>query len=373
MNIIINKYKKQIIVAYVLVLAFSYKGLCQSYPIINLDKVSMTELPEKQKEDPIPSDVLLFNDIVKIKAKSITPYTFDYFPAHQFLNILNGTVFVDLDKKHCAYDLGTADKIPNASISSYFQYTVREFSLRKYTKNDLYKSMFGEYPSKIEHYIASIDQATGDTLWVEQKEYLTIRQAETVSYIDNITDNFIIDNKTGKKLFKLISSKPFNISDIKEDHGYLYLMKNGASGSELISLNLKQSEIVWKLKGYFNSFFIDENKIYTSNHCAIDKITGKLIWSNNSNIRIVGIVGNYLIGYLYLGEDDPEIYAYDKNTGKLAGYLWADNDFCTSCLGYESCNPSYIFAEQGEGNKTAALIKCTDGVYLYIFEVVNKN
>lgn len=367
----INKYKQQIIVAYILVLAiFSHEGVCQSYSIIDLDKVSKIELPGKQQEESIPDGMLSFNDIIEIKAKSITPYTFDYVPAHQFLNILNGTIFVDLDKKFGTYDLETADEIPNANKSSYFQYSVKEFSVRRYTKNELYKSMFGEYPSKIEYYIASIDQATGDTLWVEQEEYLTIRQAETVSYIGNITNDFIIDNKTGEKLFKLNSSKPFSISDIKEDNGYLYLMKTGISESELTALNLKKGEVVWKVKGSFKSFFLDETRIYTSNQCAIDKMTGRLIWSNNSNIRIVSIVGNYLIGYLYLGEDDPEIFAYNKNTGGLAGYLWSDYEFCTSCLGYKSCNPEFVFAEQGEGNKTAALIKCNDRVYLSIFEVV---
>ena len=166
----INKYKQQIIVAYILVLAiFSHEGVCQSYSIIDLDKVSKIELPGKQQEESIPDGMLSFNDIIEIKAKSITPYTFDYVPAHQFLNILNGTIFVDLDKKFGTYDLETADEIPNANKSSYFQYSVKEFSVRRYTKNELYKSMFGEYPSKIEYYIASIDQATGDTLWVEQE------------------------------------------------------------------------------------------------------------------------------------------------------------------------------------------------------------
>ena len=90
--------------------------------------------------------------------------------------------------------------------------------------------------------------------------------------------------------------------------------------------------------------------------------------SHSSDIWIVGIVGNYLIGYLY-GEDDPEIYVYGKNTGKLQGYLWDDDVFCTSCFDYTSCSPEFVFAEQGEGNKTAALIKCIDGVYLYTFEI----
>ena len=145
----------------------------------------------------------------------------------------------------------------------------------------------------------------------------------------------------------------------------LYLRKS----DEIIAINLLNGEVIWKVKGNFNNFFIDETRIYTSNQCAIDKNTGKIIWNNSSDVWFVGIIGNYLIGYLY-GEDDPEIYLYNKNTGKLAGHLWSDNEFCTSCFGYESCFPEFIFAEQGEGNKTAALIKCTDGVYLYTLEVV---
>ena len=355
---IINKRKQQIIVIYILAsFFFSHKGLCQLYQTIDLDKVSITELPEKQKEDPIPSDVLLFNDIVKIKAKGITPYTFDYVPAHQFLNILNGTVFVNLDKKYCAYDLETADEISDVNKPFLYQYKVFEFEKKKQTQ-----SLLGISYETVE-YVASIDLTTGDTLWKKQIDYVSVHPAKQVSLVGN----FIIDNKSGTELFKLSSLNPINISEVKENDRDLYIKTNER---ELIAIDLKKGEATWKVKGNFNSFFIDENKIYTSNQCAIDKMTGKLIWSNNSNTRIVGIIGNYLIGYLYLGEDDPEIFAYNKNTGKLAGFLWSDDEFCTSCFGYKSCNPEFVFADQGEGNKTAALIKCSEKVYLYVFEVV---
>jgi outer membrane protein assembly factor BamB len=222
--------------------------------------------------------------------------------------------------------------------------------------------MFGEYPSKIVNYLASVDAATGDTLWEKQIDYASVYPAKQVSLVGN----FIIDNKSGKELFKLSSSTPISISGVREDGGCLYLKTNG---NELIAIDLQKGEVIWKVKGDFNKFFIDETRIYTSNQSSIEKKTGKLIWANNSDVWLVGIIGDYLIGYLH-GEDDPEIFVYNKNTGKLAGYLWSDNNFCTSCLGNEFCNPEFIFAEQGEGNKTAALIKCSDGVYLYTFEVV---
>ena len=157
--------------------------------------------------------------------------------------------------------------------------------------------------------------------------------------------------------------------EAKEDSGYLYLLQT----SELIAINLQKGEVAWRIKGDFNGFFIDKTRIYTSNQCAVDKKTGKLIWDNsNGKVFIVGIVGNYLIGYSGGGEEDPKLYVFNKNTGKLAGYIWSDDKFCSNCLGYEGCYPDFVFAEHGEGNKTAALIKCKNGVYLYTFEVVQK-
>lgn len=369
----INKYNKHIIVVCILVsLIFSSEGLCQSYSIIDIDKARVLELPEKQKEEPNIDEMLRFNNIIRIKDKSVTPYVVDYIPVYEPPIISKGNVFINLDNNKTVFNLETVTEITNVNKLCYFQYAVNEISIKEYIKNDLYKSMFGEYPSKTEYYLTSVDQVTGDTLWKKKGRYLAVCQANTVIFIKNDSgESFIIDNKSGKDLFKLSSSKPINITEAKEENGYLYLKTNGSTEGELIAINLQKSEVTWIIKGNIKSFFLDETRIYTSNQYAIDKMTGRLIWSNSSNIRIVGIVGNYLIGYLYLGEDDPEIFVYDKNTGKLAGYLWSDNEFCTSCFGYQSCNPEFVFAEQGEGNKTAALIKCNDEVYLYTFEAVD--
>jgi len=356
---IINKYKMRIIGAYVLVsFIFSYNGLSQSYSIIDIDKVRILELPVKENENPFPDDMLSFNDIIKVKTGSITPYVVDYTPTYQPPTILKGSVFVNLDNKLSTYNLESATEITNVKNFSQGRYEVFEFEKKKYTE-----SLFGSSYEIIE-YVASIDRISGDTLWEKQIDYVSLQSAKQISLIGN----YIIDNKTGEELFKLSSSKPISISEIKEGNGYLYLRKS----DEIIAIDLQKEEAIWRVKGDFNNFFMDDNRIYTSNQCAIDKRTGKLIWNNSSEIWFVGIVGNYLIGYLYMGEDDPEIYAYDKSTGKLAGYVWTDNDFCTSCLGYESCFPKFIFAEQGEDNKTAALIKCNDGVYLYTFEVADQ-
>jgi len=360
----INKYKILIIVVYILTfLTITNIGFCQSYSVLDLDKVEATKLPENQKEESIHEGMLSFNEVLRIKAKTITSYTFDYIPSNQFINIINGNALVNLDRKISLYNLESGAIISDVSKTNGNQYDVFTFQKKEQTE-----SLFGISYNLID-YLASINQKTGDTLWLKQEEYLNIHQSMTVSYVDNIKDKFIIDNKTGEKLIKLNSTKSFSISDAKEDNGYLYLMSSGISESELIAINLKESKVIWKVKGKFNKFFFDDSRIYTSNQCAIDKRTGKLVWDNSSDIWIVGIVGDYLIGYLY-GEDDPEIFVYNKNTGKLVGYLWSDKEFCSSCLGYESCNPEFIFAEQGEGNKTAALVKCSDSVYLCIFELV---
>jgi len=359
---ILNQFKIKIIGSFILLfILFNSNIFCQEFSIVDIDNVKAINLPEKQKKDPIPNGMLRFNDIIKIKGKEKTFYEVDYIPNYQSPKISKGSVFINLDNKKSVYDLESVNEIINENNLYYSEYIVNEYSQKEYTKNDIYKSMFGEYPSKIVNYLISVGTATGDTLWKKQIDYASIHSSNQVS----VVGNFIIDNKSGEELFKLSSSNPLNIMEIKEDNGYLYLRKSG----EIIAINLQKGEVIWKVKGNFNNFFIDEARIYTSNQCSIDKMTGKLIWSNSSDIWIVGIVENYLIGYLY-GEDDPEIYLYNKNTGKLAGYLWSDKDFCTSCFEYELCFPEFIFAKQGEENKTAALIKCNDGVYLYTFEVV---
>ncbi len=362
-NMTINKYNLIIIWPYILVtIFFSYDGLCQSYIIIDIDKAKTIKLPEKQKDDPIPDGMFSFNDILKVKGKGKTSYVVDYIPNYQPPKISKGSVFINMDNNKSVYDFESFNEVTVENNPYYTEYFIYTYSKKEYTKNDIYKSMFGEHPFKIVDYLISVYAATGDTLWKKQIDYASIRPAKLVS----IVGNFIVDNKTGRELFKLSSSNPISISEIKEDEKHLYLKTNG---KELIAIDLQKGETIWRVKGDFNQFFIDETRIYTSNQYAIDKNSGKLIWSNNSDVWIVGIVGDYLIGYLYGGEDNDELFTYNKNTGKLAGQYWSDEEFCKICYGYEDCDPEFVFAEEGEGNKTAGLIKCTDGIYLYIFEV----
>ncbi len=362
-NMTISRYSLISIWPYIVVtIFFSYDGLCQSYSIIDIDKAETIKLLEKQKEDQTPDGIFSFNDILKVKGKGKTSYLVEYIPKYQPPIISKGSVFINLDNNKSVYDLESFNEITVENNFYYNDYSIYTYSRKEYTKNDIYKSIFGEYPFKIIDYLVSVYSVTGDTLWKKQIDYASIHPAKQVS----IVGNFIIDNKTGKELFKLSSSNPISISKVKEDEGHLYLKTNG---NELIAIDLQKGEVIWRVKGNFNQFFIDETRIYTSNQCAIDKKSGKLIWSNNSDVWIVGIVGDYLIGYLYGGEDNDELFTYNKNTGKLAGQYWSDEEFCKSCYGYEDCDPEFVFAEEGEGNKTAGLIKCTDGIYLYTFEV----
>ncbi len=43
--------------------------------------------------------------------------------------------------------------------------------------------------------------------------------------------------------------------------------------------------------------------------------------------------------------------------------------FCKECWDNVNCAPEMKFIHQYTGNKTAALIECKEGTYLYIFEV----
>jgi len=353
---IINKYKTRIIgLCSLLLLFFSYHGFCQSYSIIDIDKTEILKLPEGQKETPIPDGVLSFNDIIKVKGNSKTSYAVDYIPVHQPPKISKGSVFINLNNKEKIYDFESVNEITNPILYQY-QYKVFEFEQKKQTQSLLGASY------EVIKYIVLINLATGDTLWKKQDDYASVYPTKQVS----IVGNTIIDNKTGNELFKLSSLNPVSISEVKEDEEHLYLKTNG---NELIALDLQKGEAIWRVKGDFNKFFIDETRIYTSNQCAIDKNTGKPIWNNSSEVMIVGLVGDYLIGYLYGGEDASELYMYNKDTGEIAAIYWSDVDFCADCFGYDKCYPDFVFAEEGEDNKTAALIKCTDGVYLYTFEV----
>ncbi len=347
---LINNYRQKSIGACIIaIMALNNDGLCQSYPVIDIDNVETTILPELHFEDEyyvsIPdSGVSHFDDILPIVAREIV----DSIHNSGKPIIYKGRVFLYSDKKkshESIYDLESLNNITSVNNVYYPECIVTDY-----------------YNGK--HYIVSIDAATGNTLWkkqVERRPY--IRSANHVSMVGDS----IIDNKSGKTLYKI--SPGNGIVEIKDDNGYLYLTRRVAKGiKELIAIDMQKEEAIWKARGDFSNFYIDETRIYMNNLCAIDKKIGKLLWNNINSLSFVGIVGNYIIAYQY-GEDDPQIFLLSKDTGTIVGSYWFDKELCKSCFGYDDyCNPDFVFAEQGEGNKTAAIIGCNDGVYLYIFE-----
>lgn len=370
----INNYNlKSIGACIIAIMALNNDGLCQSYPVIDIDNVEALILPEYNSENEYAisdSDglVLYFNEILKIVGKQKTSYEVEYVPSYEGLEIYQGRVFINLDKKKSVYDLETLNDITSVNDVYYPECIVTERSEKVYEKDERYKATFGEYPSRRVRYMFSIDAATGDTLWKKQIESSPhIRSANHVSMVG---DSIIIDNKSGKTMYKIKSSKPINAYKIKEDSGYLYLMRGVNKHVELIAIDMQKDEAIWKVRGKSFGFYFDESRIYTTDMCAIDKKTGKLLWNNIDGRRIVGMVGDYLIAPLDISGEGAEMYLIRKENGKTVGHLWSDNEFCKNCFGddYESCASNFVFATKGDGNKTAAIIKCNDGVYLYVFE-----
>ncbi|MBO7433869.1 MAG: PQQ-binding-like beta-propeller repeat protein [Salinivirgaceae bacterium] len=362
----IRNYKlKSIGACIIAIMAFDNDGLCQSCRVIDIDNVETTILPGEKSEDEKSEDdnstssykkIPPFNDILTIVGKQKTSYEVEYIPSYEEPEIYQGRVFINLDKKKSVYDLETLNNITSVNKVYYPECIVTSYYEEIYTKHGYYDGMCD--------YMVSIDAATGDTLWKKQVEGTPhIRSANHISMIGDS----IIDNKCGKALYKISPSN--GIVEIKEDNGYLYLRRGVNKQVELIAIDMQKGEAVWKVRGDFSDFYFDESRIYTTNMCAIDKKTSKLLWNTDVH-GIFGIVGNYIIVYYYWCEDDPEMLLLSKNTGEIVGHAWYDKEFCKSCFGddYESCTPEFIFAEQGEGNKTAAIIKCNDGVYLYVFE-----
>ncbi len=363
-NMPINNYNlKSIGACIIAIMALNNDGLCQSYPVIDIDNVETTILPELHFEDEyyvsIPDHgISNFDDILTIVAREKVDSIHN---SHKPV-IYKGLVFLYSDKKkshESVYDLESLYDITSVNKVYYPECIVTVHS--EYTKDERFKTM---NRSKLVKYMVSIDAATGDTLWkkqVENRPY--IRSANHVSMVGDS----IIDNKSGKTLYKI--SPGNGIVEIKDDNGYLYLTRRVAKGiKELIAIDMQKEESIWKARGDFSNFYIDETRIYMNNLCAIDKKTGKLLWNNINSLSFVGIVGKYIIAYQY-GEDDPWIFLLSKDNGTIVGYSWFDKELCKSCFGYDDyCNPDFVFAEQGEGNKTAAIIKCNDGVYLYFFE-----
>ncbi len=355
------------------IMAFYNDGLCQTHRVIDIDNGELIILPERTDETElcrsIPDKTPSFNDIFKVAGRVKTSYEVEYVRASEYPIISNERVFIELDHKKSVYDLTSVKEITDAENLHYFDYKIIDYSKRVYTKDEGFKSRHGYYPSKDYDYHASIDVATRDTLWRKQtNEYVLIKQANHVSLVDDS----IIDNKSGKMLLELKSSSRLNIRKIIEDDGYLYLIRSLKNSTrELVAIDMRKGEVVWRNKGEFVDIFIDNNIIYTSDQCAIDKKTGKLVWCKRFiDCRVWGIVGNYLIALQYMGDGDPDMFLINKETGEMAAYLWNDSEVCIDCLGFdETCNPHFVFAEQGEGNRTVGLIRCIDGVYLYVFEV----
>lgn len=332
----IRNYKlKSIGACIIAIMALNNDGLCQSCRVIDIDNVETTILPGEKSEDEKSEDdnstssykkIPPFNEILTIVGRQKTSYEVEYIPRYEKPEIYKGRVFINLDKKKSVYDLETLNDITSVSDVYYPECIVTEHSEKVYEKDERYKAFFGEYPSRRVRYMFSIDAATGDTLWKKQIEkFPYILSANHVSMIGDS----IIDNKSGKALYKISPSN--GISDIKEDNGYLYLLKGLDKQVELIAIDMQKGEAVWKVRGDFSDFYFDESRIYTTNMCAIDKKTGKLLWNTDVH-GISGIVGNYIIVYYYWCEDDPEMLLLSKNTGEIVGHAWYIRNFAKVVL-----------------------------------------
>lgn len=359
---IINKNKNQIIglcsLFFILINQYSF---CQSYSIIDIDKINVIELSEGSIKDPplyTLKNLKNINDLIKVKKRIKTSYNVDYIPDHGSIVIDQGRIYVDLDKKRSVYDLESGEEITNESNLYPYDYFVTRFK-RKHIINQ----NFGLLSNTVTHYLASINTATGDTIWKIQREgYESVHHGKHIS----ILSDSIISNRTGKKLFELKTSITLSIAEIKQDEEYLYIR---TYGHEIIAIDVSKGQIVWRVRDNdMQWFFIDENAIYTSSQTAWNKYTGEVLWNKSSEMRLFGIVGDYLIGFLEYEEKEPCLY--NKKSGEYLALLWHINGLCKDCLGYkyEYCNPQFVIAKEGEDDKTAALIVCEDGVYLYIFE-----
>lgn len=352
------------------IMAFYNDGLCQTYSVIDIDRGKLTILPDEAEEIKWPENKVEWNDIFRIVSRIKTSYEVEYIPGDVLPIISNGRVFVELDHKKTVYDLTSVKEITDTKNLHYFDYNVFYDSDKIYKKDEWYKATFGHYQYEIFKYYASVDVATGDTLWKKRADkYVYIKQANHLSLVNDS----IIDNKSGNVLFVLKSSSRLNIDKIKEDDGYLYLIRGFLQDTtELVAIDTQKGEVAWRVKSSFTDIYFDENKLYTSNQCVLDKKTGELLLCKRDiNVGLYGIVDNYLIAREFVGDDDPYLLLYNKNTGELVSLVWGDKEICKSCFGFDnSCNlTNFVFAEQGEGNRTVGLIRCIDGVYLYVFEV----
>lgn len=223
------------------IMAFNNDGLCQTYSVIDIDRGKLTILPDEAEEIKWPENKVEWNDIFRIVSRIKTSYEVEYIPGDVLPIISNGRVFVELDHKKTVYDLTSVKEITDAENLHYFDYKIIDYSKRVYTKDEGFKSRHGYYPSKDYDYHASIDVATRDTLWRKQtNEYVLIKQANHLSLVNDS----IIDNKSGNVLFVLKSSSRLNIDKIKEDDGYLYLIRGFLQDTtELVAIDTQKGKV----------------------------------------------------------------------------------------------------------------------------------
>jgi outer membrane protein assembly factor BamB len=365
---IINKNTLQISGIFILILTvLGTKAFCQSYPVIDLDTVDATKLKEEKAELSIPGDVKRVNKILQIKETFKVPGPIDYYDLEDPI-ISDGIIYLNTGDTLRSYNLETGEETALPDTTYPGRYAIEEFYKKKPVQGIL-----GTSYDKIPH-IASIDRLTGDTLWTGQEDiYYPTYEAREISIVQyKEKGEFIINPKTGEKLFKLAGLK-FSISEIKVENDILYLLTGNLDEYRITAINLEKGKVIWRVKGDFYDFFIDDTRIYTNNRFALDKKTGEVIWHIPSKTDIEGVVGGCLIAYIPGGpDDDSYLYLYDKQTRKPVGYLFHNNKFCNNCFGYSNCDPYFDFAGEGEGNKTAARIKCEDGLYLCTFEIAGE-
>jgi hypothetical protein len=364
---ITKKNNLPVLGAFILILTFiGTKAFCQSYPVINVDTVDATKLKEEKAELSIPGDVKRVNKILQIKETIKIPEPIDYSDLAGPI-ISDGIIYLNTGDTLRSYNLETGEETALPDTTYPGRYAIEEFYKKKPVQGIL-----GTSYDKIPH-IASIDRLTGDTLWTGQEDiYYPTYEAREISIVQyKEKGEFIINPKTGEKLFKLAGLK-FSISEIKVENDILYLLTGNLDEYRITAINLEKGKVIWRVKGDFYDFFIDDTRIYTNNRFALDKKTGEVIWHIPDKVDIEGVIGNYLIAYRHSPESRP-ICLYNKKTRKMEAYLFSNNKFCKKCFDSNTgCWPYFDFAGEGEGNKTAGLIKCEDGLYLCIFEIAGE-
>jgi len=244
----------------------------------------------------------------------------------------------------------------------------------KYSQKYSVKNDWGER-IKLKDYTVLFDLIKKDTIWkIESKNSLFLP----------VKGDTVLVNFQGQGLMLFNIHKGNNIAIIKGKNPFSNFFKIEGNivyaiidHNELQAIDISTGEIIWGYIGDLgNKFLMDNETIYTSRLRAIDKKSGKILWKNNLDANASAIVGNYIIAYFNTG-DDSEILLVDKKTGMESNYnKWDDtsNQLCDECLGYKIepanyCLPQFYFIKEYSETKTAAIVKCVDGLYLYILEL----